>query len=716
MLSAKALYALCAVLLFSSARGSSLAQGEKTGVLGANPIRKVVTLMQNMQKEIEAEGAKEKELFDKFMCYCQNNSGDLAKSVADAKQKAGELAAKLKAETAEKSTNEQELSDHKSDREAAIKDLADATAIREKENAEFKATDADMKTNLKAMDSAIPALEKGMGASSFLQTAGGEVLGQMVDSFAFTDENDRSTLSAFLQSGLGEAGDYVPQSGQIVGILKQMKDTVEANIAEATKSEEGAVAAFTALKASKEQEITTASMAIENKQVRAGTLAVSVVETKDDLEDTEKEAADTEKFGAQLQAQCGTKEKEWAEREKLRAEEITAISEAISILNDDDALDVFKKAVPAALAQQQVGFLQRSGSHTQATSLRKAQAILEHVAARTSHKSLMKLMLFTLSSKLKHHAKHKTTFTAMKFDEVTKMVDDMVEIEGKEQAEDDTEKPWCNGEFDKAAKEEGAEKSEIASLEATIAEEDDETADLDEEIKTLNAEILALDTAVVEATEQRKEEHEDYAEGLRLSSTAMTLVEKAKNRMNKFYNPVLYKAAPIKEMTMEEKILASGGGAFAQLTQHDGRVAPPPPPETFGEYKKSGEKSSGVISLMDEILKELKNDMADAEFEEKNAQKDYEELMSESKTTRTEKTKGITNKEAAKAQIGEKKEVNKVKEKADEEDVEHIQDKVDNLHKDCDFILENYDTRKEARAQEVEGLKKAKAVLAGAIM
>merc|ERR1719439_567501 len=133
---------------------------------------------------------------------------------------------------------------------------------------------------------------------------------------------------------------------------------------------------------------------------------------------------------------------------------------------------------------------------------------------------------------------------------------------------------------------------------------------------------------------------------------------------------------------MEEKILESGGGAFAQL-----RVAPPPPPETFGEYKKSGEKSRGVISLMDEILKELKNDMADAEFEEKNAQKDYEELMAESKVTRTEKTKGITNKEAAKAAIGEKKEVNKMKEKADEEDVDHIEDRIDNLHKDCDFIL-----------------------------
>merc|ERR1719261_995851 len=109
------LCALCVALALSQAGASAAG--------GANPIRKVVTLMQNMQKEIEIEGEKEKELFDKFMCYCQGNSGDLAKSVADAKAKATELAAKLKSEEAEKTQTAQELVDHKKDREGAKKDL-----------------------------------------------------------------------------------------------------------------------------------------------------------------------------------------------------------------------------------------------------------------------------------------------------------------------------------------------------------------------------------------------------------------------------------------------------------------------------------------------------------------------------------------------------------------------------------------------------------------
>merc|ERR1719498_1544034 len=119
-----------------------------TEMLGANPIRKVVTLMQNMQKEIEAEGAKEKELFDKFMCFCGGSGSELQTEIATGKAKIEELTAKVKSEEAEKVQLVQELVDHKTDREAAKSDLAEATTLREKESAEFQALSADAKTNI----------------------------------------------------------------------------------------------------------------------------------------------------------------------------------------------------------------------------------------------------------------------------------------------------------------------------------------------------------------------------------------------------------------------------------------------------------------------------------------------------------------------------------------------------------------------------------------
>merc|ERR1719504_475559 len=139
--------------------------------------------------------------------------------------------------------------------------------------------------------------------------------------------------------------------------------------------------------------------------------------------------------------------------------------------------------------------------------------------------------------------------------------------------------------------------------------------------------------------------------------------------MNKFYNPVLYKAPPKKEQTMEENIIQAGS-SLGQVRQR--RVAPPPPPETFGAYEKSSQKSGGVLALMDQIVKELENDMKDAEYEEKAAQKDYEELMTDSAETREAKVSGITDKEAAKAQLQGKKVAINEKEKADFKDVETI--------------------------------------------
>merc|ERR1719301_68949 len=123
---------------------------------GANPIRKIVTLLQNMQKEIEAEGMKEKELFDKFMCFCSGNNGELNKAAADATAQIDQLSAKLKAEEAEKVQVTQELIDHKKDREQAGEDISEATMIREKEANEFAEMKADSETNIAAMAGAIP--------------------------------------------------------------------------------------------------------------------------------------------------------------------------------------------------------------------------------------------------------------------------------------------------------------------------------------------------------------------------------------------------------------------------------------------------------------------------------------------------------------------------------------------------------------------------------
>merc|ERR1719386_655895 len=129
------------------------------------------------------------------------------------------------------------------------------------------------------------------------------------------DQMDRRTLQSFLQDGESSQG-----AGEILGILKAMKDEMEADLKEAVADEQKAVAGFNDLKSSKETEIETATEAVETKMGRAGELAVSVVQTKDALEDNIEEKAETEKFAATLEKDCATKEAEMAERAKMRSE------------------------------------------------------------------------------------------------------------------------------------------------------------------------------------------------------------------------------------------------------------------------------------------------------------------------------------------------------------------------------------------------------------
>merc|ERR1719160_2043961 len=271
-------------------------------------------------------------------------------------------------------------------------------------------------------------------------------------------------------------------------------------------------------------------------------------------------------------------------------------------------------------------------------------------------------------------------------------------------------KTYCEDEFDKAADEEAASKTKLTETDAKLAELTDTIGTLMEEISGLGAAIAALDKSVADATEQRKEEHAEYVATMQMNEAAMGLVEKAKNRMQKFYNPTLYKAPPKTENTMEEKIIEAG--TFVQMRRSD--VAPPPAPEMPSGPVQKNAKSAGVIGMMDEIISDLGSDMKDMEYEEKTAQKDYAELMADSQETRAGDTKALTGKTSTKAETEATLMTTKEIRSATATDLKQIGTVIQDLHAACDFIMQNFDLRKEARTAEIEGLKNAKAVLSGA--
>merc|ERR1719159_766571 len=271
-------------------------------------------------------------------------------------------------------------------------------------------------------------------------------------------------LVAFLQG----SQQYAPQSGEIVGILKQMGDEISAELAEETKVENERIAAYEKLMAAKTKEVNALTKAIEEKMTRVGELAVEIVQMKNDLGDTAEALAEDKKFLADLEKNCATKQAEWETIVKTRNEELLALADTIKVLNDDDALELFKKTLPGASAS----FVQMTVSSEVARS--RALAAVRSVMQSP------------------HVGRHNLDFIALAiqgkkigFGKVIGMIDEMVETLKTEQLDDDHKKEYCAKQFDLSDDKKKELERSVADLETLIA-------DTKEGISTTEAEIKAL--------------------------------------------------------------------------------------------------------------------------------------------------------------------------------------------------------------------------------
>merc|ERR1719197_1811994 len=394
-----------------------------------------------------------------------------------------------------------------------------------------------------------------------------------------------------------------------------MSDTMSSSLATATSEENASIKDFDALMSAKTKEINALTKSIETKIAKIGELGVEVVTQQEDLDDTTKSLKEDEAFLKDLEKNCKTKEDEWATRCKIRAEELLAIADTIKILNDDDALELFKKTLPTPSLMQ----LKTSG---RAMKLRALAALQD---ASQGNKGDYRLNLISLALKGKK----------VSFDKVLKMIDDMISLLGQEQRDDNDKKEYCEKLIDKTEDTVKQLELEISDLGKAIADYKERIATLGEEIAALEAGIKALDKQVAEATEDRKAEHEENVATLTNNNAAKEILAMAKNRLNKFYNPKLYKP-PTKTL-------------FAQ-----NGVAPPPPPETFGAYAKKGGESGGVINMLDTMVADLDKEITETEVEEKENQAEYETLIKESAAKRASDAKSIEDKEITETEVEEK--------------------------------------------------------------
>jgi hypothetical protein len=652
------------------------------------PVTRVVNLLKGMQKQMQQEQDTDEEVYEKMACWCETNDKDKTKAITDAEAKLSQLTTTIEKMTALSSALHSEIQGLEKEIERNEKALAQATAIRERQAAEFHTDEKELMQSVKGLEAAVIVLGKHHGekAAAFLDQASGLALLKTADAQlrrhaelfrGVVTPRQRKVVAALAKTSDKQQPEYQAQSGEVFGILKQMLETFKANLSDSQKEELEAQKAYKELKAAKEEEIKSGKTFLETKEVQLANAEETLANSKQEKEDTQASLTADERFLMDLKSRCALSDSEWTERQKTRSEEMAAVAKAISILAGDQARDTFSSTFNAA------AFLQTESSKQ--SSIRKQAAdVLSAVAAKTGNP---KMSMLANSVQL-------DAFTKVK-EAIDKMVAQLLQEAKDESAHRDL----CIDDLHlndlDTQKETHAHEGltiEISGFEIHIKE-------LSSTIEELGAQVADLKTQLKRAGEDREMEHADFKATVTNQQETQALLASAADVLKKIYREEA-------ETVLAQKVKSGKQAPAGQ--------APPPAPEGFQSYQTNGGGNS-VIMLLEQIIADTKAMEAEATHAEEQTQAAYESFVQETNDSVVTKEQAITDRGAEKAQA----EQDLVQAKSELDDVnavlKSLADGLVALHKSCNFFMENFETRTKARDEEVAALREAKAFLSGMI-
>merc|ERR1719327_2081062 len=637
--------------------------------------------MKDMLKQMEKDAEIDEEVYEKFICWCTVNDAEKTKAIKDAEEKIKMLGLQIDEWTAFSGQLSVQISGHYKDMKNLKENLAKATAIRKKELAEFNAHEQELLDTIAALKKAIATLGKHHGAllqqsvssqltllqqvvrkhDNLVKSALTHKQHHVLVSFLQRDEDD-----SFVQQPPGQS--YAPQSGEILGILKQMLEEFERDLATAQKDEIAGQTEFEELKASVMKELEPTIAICSQKESEKADTDDKNDAGKKDLEETEAELAANKDYLDKVREKCRLIDLQYEARQKTRQLEIEAVNKALAILSSDEAMDLGTRTFNSA------SFLQSSEER-----LKRSQAadLLKAVAQKVNSP---RLAAFALRVRL-------DAFTKVK-----EAIDDMIAQLTKQTEDEIKQKDFCVDEFNQNQLQTEKKIREKTDLEALIDDLKMTIARLTKEVAELEAAIAETQMQLKRAGEDRDAEAREFQQTVADQRATAKLLSAAMAVLKGFYD---------KEHEVHD--------LHKSLLQ---KPAGPPPPPDFADY--APQPSGGVMGMMAMIIK-------DAKAIEAEAVKDEEEATATYGTFVEEANKSI---ESMKASIVDKKEKKAETEEALAEAEENL-DKVveelaglatynDELHAACDFTLKNFEKRQTARDGEIEALKQAKAILSGA--
>jgi len=665
--------------------------------LEERPVMKVVRLLQDTKAELEKELDDDKAVYELMTCWCNSNDKEKVAAIEAGKAKIAELESSMGADAAKiaelKAKRKETLDEVNADHKA----LSDATAMRMKENKEFQASETDYLEAIDAAKNAIVVLGKHNPSLAQLRSVAHTLLdarvSQLVDNARAVNKANVGVLRSFLRNAetatsfLAIPGmqSYAPQSGQIFGILGQMKEDFEANLSEAQKTEAKAKAEYESLKAAKEDEIDTGRKLIVCTDASIAETQENYAAEAKQLEDTQQQLAMDTEFLQNLKEKCATMDADYDKRVKDRLTEIDAVGDTIKILNSDESFEAFDKQVAPVFFQMDA---EETAEWKMQMEMKMRRAKTVSVLRRISDAfSSPQVALLAVQAQLDGFAK------------VKGLIDKMVSELTKQQADEVAFRDNCIAELNTNKRETTAAYDKKASLETQIA-------DLTKNIEKLTKDIDASKAAVAEmmnqmkrASETREAENADFQTTVNDHRVMSMILTKALDRMKQVY------------ALLQQRGLKPGAPHIQTSGTH---TDPGNGPAKFADNAAKNAGGGRVVAMLEEVLADTKKTEDQAIASEQDAQSAYENFMKDSNKAITKTTRSISDMTGARATAKEELSMAKTDFSQTMTELEGLDQTNADLHKSCDFTLQNFDARQAARSAEMDALREAKNILSGA--
>jgi len=660
-----AIRTLCLCLLVSGAAATKV-----------TPIQKVLTLMD----ELKAKGTKEKNAeevrFSAFTQWCTGTKRTKTAEIEEGAAKMESLEAQIEKATVLIQKLTERIQELDEDVNRWNKDQKSASTVRAAEKADYTATNLDYTESIAAVGDALQVLQA--QSADKKQALVQESLIQ-VRSLKRVSLRAKSVLDSYLEQPAGldvsapEANAYESQSGGVVDMLNKLQDQFSGEQRKLEKDELGANNAYEQVMQQLADDVENAKFEINKKTKLRADTEQNKAEFKGDLAQTTADRDEDQKYLDETVALCTQKTTDFEARQKLRGEELEAISKAMEIIGSQAVSGAGDKHLPA-MVQVSSSSMAQLRSQQQSPLQRQIAVFLESQAKRTGSRLLSEVAASALANP---------------FGKVKKMIKDLI-VKLMEEGTSETEhKGWCDTELttnkqsrDKHTEQAAQLNSDIEDLTATIQSLTQDVADLTKAVKELDADMA-------KESEERAAAKATNAQTVKDAQGAQAAVEAATAVLKDFY-----------AKSAEATALVQGPAGDA--------------PETFDKaYTGMGSSGGGIVDFLEVILTDFQRLESETAASEAEQEDEYKNYMFESKKDKALKEGEInlksntkTDKEGALAQA-------QTDLKSTQEQLDKALEYYEKLKPTCVDSGITYEERVKRREEEIVSLQEALKILAG---